>query len=265
MQGNLHKASAVSEQDSGCMLGRSVASGRDWGSRALPFLKLLTSAVLLQILSELVESARSHNFTDLVMVHEHRGEPDGLVVCHLPYGPTAYFGIFNTVGLHFSRRALSVCWALPASATPELKCLLGLAQLVLGGRLPSGLPQQLSHLCLAVQPVWVGPALVTMLPCAFCARHSAKLHFTLAAHCIHTARLTVARADQQSMPSVQALLTQAQLGLVGSHVCLLCRDTQRLLKTVFILTSIAATCRCCAMTLAKRGRLAPSQRPTPTL
>eukprot|EP00891_Asterochloris_glomerata_P004251 jgi/Astpho2/4251/e_gw1.00064.61.1_t len=53
-----------------------------------------------QILSELVESARSHNFTDLVMVHEHRGEPDGLVVCHLPYGPTAYFGIFNTVLRH---------------------------------------------------------------------------------------------------------------------------------------------------------------------
>ena len=34
------------------------------------------------------------------MVHEHRGEPDGLVVCHLPYGPTAYFGLFNTVLRH---------------------------------------------------------------------------------------------------------------------------------------------------------------------
>jgi hypothetical protein len=50
--------------------------------------------------SELVESCRSHDYTDLVMVHEHRGEPDGLVVCHLPYGPTAYFGIFNTVLRH---------------------------------------------------------------------------------------------------------------------------------------------------------------------
>ena len=92
---------------------------------AVPFLEMLTSAVLLQILSELVESARSHNFTDLVMVHEHRGEPDGLVVCHLPYGPTAYFGIFNTVGLRISHSALPVRWALHASATPELKCLLG--------------------------------------------------------------------------------------------------------------------------------------------
>lgn len=25
---------------------------------------------------------------------------DGMVVCHLPYGPTAYFGVFNTVLRH---------------------------------------------------------------------------------------------------------------------------------------------------------------------
>ena len=47
--------------------------------------------------AELVETCRSHDFTDIVIVHEHRGEPDGLVVCHLPYGPTAYFGVYNTV------------------------------------------------------------------------------------------------------------------------------------------------------------------------
>lgn len=53
---------------------------------------------LLQVLPELVETCRSHGMTDIVMVHEHRGEPDGLVISHLPYGPTAYFGIFNVVG-----------------------------------------------------------------------------------------------------------------------------------------------------------------------
>ncbi len=52
------------------------------------------------ILTELVETCRSHDFTDIVVLHEHRGEPDGMVVCHLPYGPTAYFGIFNTVLRH---------------------------------------------------------------------------------------------------------------------------------------------------------------------
>lgn len=50
-----------------------------------------------QVLPDLVEACRAQDFTDLVMVHEHRGEPDGLVISHMPYGPTAYFGIFNTV------------------------------------------------------------------------------------------------------------------------------------------------------------------------
>lgn len=52
------------------------------------------------VVSELVESARNNDYTDVVMIHEHRGEPDGLVVCHLPYGPSAYFGIFNPVLRH---------------------------------------------------------------------------------------------------------------------------------------------------------------------
>lgn len=28
-----------------------------------------------QVLSELVESCRSHDFTDIIILHEHRGEP----------------------------------------------------------------------------------------------------------------------------------------------------------------------------------------------
>uniref|UniRef100_A0ACD5ZUY0 Uncharacterized protein n=1 Tax=Avena sativa TaxID=4498 RepID=A0ACD5ZUY0_AVESA len=53
-----------------------------------------------QVLSEIVESCRSHEITDLIMVHEHRGKPDGLTVCHLPLGPTAYFGLLNVVTRH---------------------------------------------------------------------------------------------------------------------------------------------------------------------
>ena len=51
-------------------------------------------------LSELVDVCRRNDFTDIVMVQEHRGEPDGLVVSHLPYGPTCYFTILNTVMRH---------------------------------------------------------------------------------------------------------------------------------------------------------------------
>lgn len=52
------------------------------------------------LLTELVEAGRAHDFTDLVILHEHRGEPDGMVVCHLPFGPTAYFGLSNAVLRH---------------------------------------------------------------------------------------------------------------------------------------------------------------------
>lgn len=56
-----------------------------------------------QVISEIVESCRASDFTDILMVHEHRGEPDGLIVCHLPFGPTAYFGLLNVVsGIHSS-------------------------------------------------------------------------------------------------------------------------------------------------------------------
>lgn len=50
-----------------------------------------------QVISEIVESCRSHEITDLILVHEHRGQPDGLIVCHLPLGPTACFGLLNVV------------------------------------------------------------------------------------------------------------------------------------------------------------------------
>ena len=53
-----------------------------------------------QVLPDLVELCRSNDFTDLVVVHEHRGEQDGLVVSHMPFGPTAYFGLSNTVMRH---------------------------------------------------------------------------------------------------------------------------------------------------------------------
>ncbi len=49
------------------------------------------------VVADLVASARAHDFTDVLVLHEHRGQPDGLVVCHLPFGPTAYFGLYNAV------------------------------------------------------------------------------------------------------------------------------------------------------------------------
>ncbi len=49
---------------------------------------------------QLLEACRSNGVTDFLVVHEHRGQPDGLIVCHLPFGPTAYFTISDMVMRH---------------------------------------------------------------------------------------------------------------------------------------------------------------------
>ncbi|KAL0228283.1 hypothetical protein RCL1_004426 [Eukaryota sp. TZLM3-RCL] len=51
-------------------------------------------------MGQLVEIGRRHNVTDLVILHETRGEPDGLIVSHMPYGPTAFFSLSNAVLRH---------------------------------------------------------------------------------------------------------------------------------------------------------------------
>ncbi|KAL1145343.1 hypothetical protein V6Z11_A11G292700 [Gossypium hirsutum] len=48
-----------------------------------------------QVISEIIESCRAHGFADVILVHEHRGIPDGFIISHLPFGPTAYFGLLN--------------------------------------------------------------------------------------------------------------------------------------------------------------------------
>lgn len=50
--------------------------------------------------AEIVDACRRAAFTDLVMVQETRGEPDALVVSHLPFGPTVYFSLRNSVMRH---------------------------------------------------------------------------------------------------------------------------------------------------------------------
>lgn len=52
------------------------------------------------VMKDLVKICQANNFTDLIMLHETRGEPDGLIVSHMPYGPTTYFGLSNVVLRH---------------------------------------------------------------------------------------------------------------------------------------------------------------------
>lgn len=50
--------------------------------------------------SDLAAAARANNITDLVVLHEHRGVPDAMVVSHFPHGPTALFTLHNVVLRH---------------------------------------------------------------------------------------------------------------------------------------------------------------------
>jgi len=51
-------------------------------------------------LKTLVNACRANDVTDLILLSEHSGNPDGLIVSHLPYGPTAYFTLSGCVLRH---------------------------------------------------------------------------------------------------------------------------------------------------------------------
>lgn len=103
---------------------------------------------LLQVISEIIETCRAHEFTDVVLVHEHRGVPDGLIICHLPFGPTAYFGLLNVVS---SLISVVLYW--------HLLCLFFFAQIFkyfLACRLPDMILRTEKPLvqCLRLTHIW---------------------------------------------------------------------------------------------------------------
>lgn len=53
-------------------------------------------------MKELGDACRANNVTDLVILHEHRGVPDSMVVSHFPHGPTIMFTLHNVVLRHDS-------------------------------------------------------------------------------------------------------------------------------------------------------------------
>lgn len=48
----------------------------------------------------LISACRANDVTDFIVLHEHRGEPDGMIISHLPYGPTAYLNLSNVIMRH---------------------------------------------------------------------------------------------------------------------------------------------------------------------
>jgi U3 small nucleolar ribonucleoprotein protein IMP4 len=85
-----------------------VTTSRDPSSRLKQFvseIKLLIPNSLRinrgnHRIDELISSCQLSEFTDIIIVQETRGEPDGIIICHLPHGPTAYFTLYNTILRH---------------------------------------------------------------------------------------------------------------------------------------------------------------------
>ncbi|CDW57419.1 U3 small nucleolar ribonucleoprotein [Trichuris trichiura] len=51
-------------------------------------------------MKKLVEACRANDVTDFILLQENRGVPDGITICHLPFGPTAFFTLSNVVMRH---------------------------------------------------------------------------------------------------------------------------------------------------------------------
>ncbi|KAJ1994865.1 snoRNA-binding rRNA-processing protein imp4 [Dimargaris cristalligena] len=52
------------------------------------------------VINEIVDTCRSNGVTDLVILGESRGQPDSMIISHLPYGPTVRFTLYNVVLRH---------------------------------------------------------------------------------------------------------------------------------------------------------------------
>jgi hypothetical protein len=51
-------------------------------------------------MTELADACRANQMTDLIVVHEHRGVPDALMLSHFPHGPTVLFTLTGVVLRH---------------------------------------------------------------------------------------------------------------------------------------------------------------------
>ncbi|VDN38447.1 unnamed protein product [Gongylonema pulchrum] len=51
-------------------------------------------------IKKLVQACKANDVTDFILLQETRGNPDTMIVCHLPFGPTAYFTLTNVVMRH---------------------------------------------------------------------------------------------------------------------------------------------------------------------
>ncbi|KIJ24751.1 hypothetical protein M422DRAFT_39027 [Sphaerobolus stellatus SS14] len=80
-----------------------ITTSRDPSSKLLQFAKemrlVFPNSTRINrgtyVVKELATACRANDVTDLIILHEHRGTPDALIVSHFPHGPTLYFTLHN--------------------------------------------------------------------------------------------------------------------------------------------------------------------------
>eukprot|EP01112_Ceratiomyxa_fruticulosa_P011164 TRINITY_DN3011_c0_g2_i1.p2 TRINITY_DN3011_c0_g2~~TRINITY_DN3011_c0_g2_i1.p2 ORF type:complete len:236 (-),score=41.36 TRINITY_DN3011_c0_g2_i1:823-1530(-) len=85
-----------------------ITASRDPSSRLVIFAKELASIIPncqkmnrgTHQIGELIEACRVNQVTDFIIVTETHGDPNGMIISHLPYGPTAYFSLSSVVMRH---------------------------------------------------------------------------------------------------------------------------------------------------------------------
>ncbi|WBW74133.1 U3 snoRNP-associated protein Imp4 [Schizosaccharomyces osmophilus] len=110
-----------------------VTTSRDPSSRLAQFAKemrlLIPNSFRLNrgniVVGSLVEAARANDITDIVLLHEHRGIPDSMVISHLPYGPTVSFSLHNVVLRHDIPNTGTMSEAYPHLILENLTSKLG--------------------------------------------------------------------------------------------------------------------------------------------
>ena len=86
---------------------------------------LMMTSTLMIVTATKVDTCRRSAFTDLIIVQEHRGIPVGLIVSHLPFGPTAHFAIVNPVLRHDLPERHTVSEAYPHLVFHNFETKLG--------------------------------------------------------------------------------------------------------------------------------------------
>ena len=79
------------------------------------------------LLKELVDLSLKKEVTDIVVLHEHRGQPDGMIISHMPLGPTLYVGLKNVIMRHdLKKKPETMSEAYPHLIFNNFKTPLGL-------------------------------------------------------------------------------------------------------------------------------------------